>query len=175
MNDIASRIKFFLSKMGIANSLFADVCGIPRPSLSQLLNGRNKKVSNEVIDKIHNAYPELNMMWLMFGDGDMLVPNANMDHTNASQPADSTFPGNAQEAVQDTHVQHAINFDDDTPANYQPRKNVTSQRQSMSISDAIVAATRGAAGASVRRSAADRRIASVIIVFSDGDTQVVVP
>lgn len=71
--DIVSRIKTFLSQNGIAYSIFADKCDIPRPTLSQLLNGRNKKVSNEVLDKIHLAYPELSMMWLMFGEGDMSV------------------------------------------------------------------------------------------------------
>lgn len=70
--DIVSRIKTFLSVNGISNSIFADKCDIPRPTLSQLLNGRNKKVSNEVLDKIHIAYPNLSMMWLMFGEGEML-------------------------------------------------------------------------------------------------------
>ena len=75
--DIASRIKKFMDATGIQNSQFADTCGIPRPSLSQLLNGRNKKVSNEVIDKIHEAYPSLSILWLMFGEGDMET-NANI-------------------------------------------------------------------------------------------------
>ena len=65
--DIVSRIKTFLSQNGIAYSIFADKCEIPRPSVSQLLNGRNKKVSDDVLTKIHLAYPELSMMWLMFG------------------------------------------------------------------------------------------------------------
>ena len=71
--DIVSRLKLFLQQNGIANSQFADTCEIPRPTLSQLLNGRNKKVSDEIITKIHRAYPSLNIMWLMFGDGNMLV------------------------------------------------------------------------------------------------------
>jgi predicted XRE-type DNA-binding protein len=44
--DIISRLKLFLEQNGISNSQFADTCGIPRPTLSQLLNGRNKKVSD---------------------------------------------------------------------------------------------------------------------------------
>lgn len=71
--DIVSRLKLFLQQNGIANSQFADTCEIPRPTLSQLLNGRNKKVSDEIITKIHRAYPSLNIMWLMFGDGNMLA------------------------------------------------------------------------------------------------------
>lgn len=71
--DIATGLKKFMDTMGIQNSQFADTCGIPRPSLSQLLNGRNKKVSNEVIEKIHRAYPGLSISWLMFGEGNMLT------------------------------------------------------------------------------------------------------
>ncbi|MDE6814230.1 MAG: hypothetical protein K2J28_10505, partial [Duncaniella sp.] len=55
-----------------------DECAIPRPTGSQLLAGRNKKVSDEIIGKIHGAYPELNIVWLMFGEGNMLT-NANIE------------------------------------------------------------------------------------------------
>ncbi len=71
--DIVSRLKLFLTSLKIANSQFADTCGIPRPTISQILNGRNKKISDELISKIHEAYPVLSVMWLMFGEGDMLT------------------------------------------------------------------------------------------------------
>lgn len=69
--DIVDRLKLYIEHLGIASSQFADTASIPRPTLSQLLNGRNKKVSNELITKIHDAYPALNVVWLLFGDGDM--------------------------------------------------------------------------------------------------------
>lgn len=69
--DIASRLRQYMEAKEIASSQFADTAEIPRPTLSQLLNGRNKKISNELIGKIHDAYPSLNVMWLMFGEGDM--------------------------------------------------------------------------------------------------------
>lgn len=88
---LATRLKEFFSRYGILVSTFADSCNIPRPSLSQLLNGRNKKVSNEVLEKIHAAYPEINMTWLIFGEGDMLVPNANLQPSGAdAQPSQNT-------------------------------------------------------------------------------------
>lgn len=75
--DIVSRIKSFISASGLSVSQFADTCEIARPTVSQLLNGRNKKVSDEIISKIHGAYPTLSMMWLMFGEGNMrkIEPN----------------------------------------------------------------------------------------------------
>lgn len=71
--DIVSRLKEFINHAGVAVTQFADNCKIPRPTLSQLLNGRNKKVSDELITKIHEAYPSLSVMWLMFGEGNMIA------------------------------------------------------------------------------------------------------
>lgn len=78
--DIVSRLKAFISYLTIPVTQFADNCTIARPTLSQLLNGRNKKVSDELIGKIHDAYPELSVLWLMFGEGDML------HHSDATEP-----------------------------------------------------------------------------------------
>ena len=50
--DIVSRLKFFLEKEHISNSVFADNCKIARPTLSQLLTGRNKKVSDEQVAEV---------------------------------------------------------------------------------------------------------------------------
>lgn len=73
--DLVNRLKFYMDSIKVPITQFADNCGIPRPSLSQLMNGRNKRISDEVINKIHNAYPELSIMWLMFGEGEMLKPS----------------------------------------------------------------------------------------------------
>ncbi len=71
--DTVSRLKTFISHLNIPVTQFADLCKIPRPTLSQLLNGRNKKVSDELIRKLHSEYPQLNITWLLFGEGDMLT------------------------------------------------------------------------------------------------------
>lgn len=71
--DLVSRLKQFMDQSDIAISQFADTCNIPRPTMSQILNGRNKKISDELIAKIHLAYPKLSVLWLMFGEGDMVA------------------------------------------------------------------------------------------------------
>ena len=71
--DIVSRLKLFMEYSNIAISQFADTCKIPRPTMSQILNGRNKKISDELISKIHLAYPHLSVLWLMFGEGSMMA------------------------------------------------------------------------------------------------------
>lgn len=87
--DIVSRIKLFLNEYQIANSQFADKCDIPRPTISQLLNGRNKKVSDEVISKIHTAYPNLSIMWLMFGEEPMLLSPMQDDNIHKQESIDT--------------------------------------------------------------------------------------
>lgn len=75
-DNVAIRLKGFIQALGVTNSQFADRCGIPRPSLSQLLGGRNKKISDVIVGQIHQAYPEMNVLWLLFGEGSMMVNNA---------------------------------------------------------------------------------------------------
>lgn len=71
--DLVSRIEMYMEYKGVSRSQFADTCGIPRPTLTQLLNGHNKKVSDDLLKRIHSSYPDLSMMWLVFGEGDMLT------------------------------------------------------------------------------------------------------
>lgn len=72
-DNIATRLKLFMEHMNVSNSQFADTCGIPRPSLSQILTGRNKKISDILIGQIHAAFPQFSIMWLLFGEGNMIV------------------------------------------------------------------------------------------------------
>lgn len=69
--NIAIRLKVFIDETGLTLSQFADQCGIARPSLSQILSGRNKKISDVLIGQIHAGFPELSVMWLLFGEGEM--------------------------------------------------------------------------------------------------------
>lgn len=174
--DIVSRLKQFLQQSGIANSQFADTCEIPRPTLSQLLNGRNKKVSDEVISKIHRAYPSLNMMWLMFGDGDMFVPNANTSVDAPTQmpvTSEIDFSGQAAPMPQ----QQSIKFGDDFVSARQP----ASPRQSQSFSETIESIVRstGAARLTPSRSSSpaanERSVVNIVVFYSDGRFETFTP
>lgn len=68
---IIDRINFFIRESGLTRSQFADACGIPRPTISQILCGKNKKIGDDVISIIHKTYPKIPMLWLLFGEGDM--------------------------------------------------------------------------------------------------------
>lgn len=72
-DNIIIRIKLLIDKLGITNSTFADKCGISRATLSQMLTGRNKKISDVIISQIHHAFPNLSIMWLLFNEGKMWI------------------------------------------------------------------------------------------------------
>lgn len=86
--DLISRLKFYLDTLGVSVTQFADECGIPRPTASQLLAGRNKKVSDEIIGKIHAKYPALSIVWLMFGEGEMVL-NKQLPSSGSSVQTDT--------------------------------------------------------------------------------------
>ena len=158
----------FLDQTGISNSQFADTCEIPRPTLSQLLNGRNKKVSDEVIGKIHRAYPSLNVMWLMFGDGEMLL--------SGSAPVSAADQASDRNGHGDVHVdevgQRAISFDDDVQNDYRqasrPAQRVATPSAMSETIQSIMRST--AAGRAPQRGAspADRRVVKMLVFYSDG-------
>lgn len=81
--DINNRLKRFIQSTGLSDGQFADKAGIPRPSLSQILSGRNKKISHELISKLHYTFPGLNILWLMFGDDEDIINTEPMGKQEA--------------------------------------------------------------------------------------------
>lgn len=99
-DTVATRLKRFMEDQGISSTRFADLCGIPRPTLSQLITGRNKKISDVLLSQIHTAIPNLSVMWLIFGEGSMLTDNTTACTSNeASSDSDNqNLPDNPQAA-----------------------------------------------------------------------------
>lgn len=110
--DFVTRLRQFMTSLGLTNSQFADRADIARPTLSQILNGRNKKISNELIEKLHNVFPQLNILWLLFGDGPMLLDGSAQSSAAETPSCDaSLFDGAPDASAQDTAS------DEDMPCN----------------------------------------------------------
>ena len=174
--DIISRLKRFLEQNGISNSQFADTCEIPRPTLSQLLNGRNKKVSDEVISKIHAAYPALNIMWLMFGDGEMFVSGAASSSGNdvvqnlsKTPQSGNLFMGSnpaPNSSSNPSRQPSTISFEDD--------KSGRNNGGAMALSSALqsIARSNGSSPSPISQS---RRIVNIMIFYDDNSFEQIVP
>ena len=180
--DLVSRLKLFLNQNGISNSQFADTCGIPRPTLSQLLNGRNKKVSDEIIAKIHASYPSLSIMWLMFGDGDMFVPNANKEIAPKPQVDENSDFGDSDDSMLENgkSAQQAILFDDDHDDDF---VDVQPAQKAAPLSASNVSKTLETLAKTVRQTeraggnsgSAPRRVVSIMVFYSDNSFETFVP
>lgn len=66
-SPIIQRLKEFIASTGLSSTQFADKASIPRPTLSQLLHGRNKSINNQILTKLDESFPELDVVWLLFG------------------------------------------------------------------------------------------------------------
>lgn len=64
------RLLQFLSAENISKAQFADTINVTRASISHLMSGRNNP-SYEFIVNTMEAFPELNMEWLLKGKGKM--------------------------------------------------------------------------------------------------------
>ena len=168
--DIVTRLKMFLDQTGISNSQFADTCEIPRPTLSQLLNGRNKKVSDEVIGKIHRAYPTLNVMWLMFGDGEMILQGSDAAENADGASGTNKSAGNLND---DLGQQRAISFDDDEPMPYHSSAKAAQRIPSTSsMNETIQSIMRSNSASRMPQrgssSSDGRSVVNIVVFYNDG-------
>lgn len=62
------RIEYLMNLCMLTPSQFADKTGIQRASISHILSNRNKP-SLEVMLKIHNTFPDVDLAWLIAGEG----------------------------------------------------------------------------------------------------------
>ncbi len=74
LDPVAERINKFLEYRGLKRGEFADSIQVSRATITHILNGRNKPTL-DVVKKICEKYPELNLEWLLLGVGNMLKNN----------------------------------------------------------------------------------------------------
>lgn len=88
-NSMIERLQAFIDSTGLSTTQFADKTGISRPSLSQILHGRNKSINDLVLRKLNLTFPELNVVWLLFGRGNMrLSSNIEISEPQNSPKSD---------------------------------------------------------------------------------------
>lgn len=68
------RIIEIMNSLELKPTTFANATGIKLATLSQILNGRNNP-SLEVVMKIHSAFKQLNLEWILYGTGSMFNEN----------------------------------------------------------------------------------------------------
>lgn len=77
MND-RDRIEYLMNLYELTPSQFSDKTGIQRASVSHILSNRNKP-SLEIMLKIYHTFPEVELSWLVAGEGNPPTLSAKSD------------------------------------------------------------------------------------------------
>ena len=85
------RIQQILDAKKLSATQFSEEIGIQRSSLSHVLSGRNKP-SLDFMLKIKSRYPDINLNWLLLGDGEM-----NEKEISAVGIVNETLPDESQQ------------------------------------------------------------------------------
>ncbi len=82
--DFGKRIQIVMEYYTLSASGFADAMGVGRSSISHILSGRNKP-SLDFVMKITEAYPEVDLIWLVYGTG-VFPKNKDMEIKSKESP-----------------------------------------------------------------------------------------
>lgn len=88
-DDFIKRLEILLDFYSLSASVFADKMGVQRSGLSHLMSGRNKP-SLDFVMKIVENFPEVDLYWLLNGEGafpkNETLPHAVAESTNSPAP-----------------------------------------------------------------------------------------
>lgn len=128
--EITSRIQTVIDHYGLSVSAFADEIGVQRSSISHLLNGRNKP-SLDFVLKLVTAYPEVNLYWLLKGEGSFPEPSTKEVENGETaeleeemeKPWADTSPALPKESSQKNPATIVMFFEDGTFQTYKGKKD----------------------------------------------------
>ena len=103
-----SRLEKILEHYELSAAAFADTVGVQRSSISHLLKGRNKP-SLEFVMKISERFPEVHLLWLLYGEG--TFPQTDTGHTTKNPKLEEKKPSSASLGVK--KVERIVIFYDD--------------------------------------------------------------
>lgn len=82
--DQSIRLKKLIKMLGLNQTLFAQSLGMTQPNISRMVSG-DGKISLEVLNRIIDTYKNINLHWLLTGEGEMythIVPPENIREVN---------------------------------------------------------------------------------------------
>lgn len=100
---VIERFKEIIESSGLTPTLFAESIEVAPATISHILNGRNKYPSAEVMIKLTNKYPAIDLTWLLTGANERQV---GVDLRNEGKTANEVLaiPGDAVGAEKATDV-----------------------------------------------------------------------
>jgi len=139
--SFSARINSFIAFKGVKTASFERICSLSNGSVSKM--GENTRRST--LEKISNAYPDLNIDWLLTGEGEMLANPTEQDKVLIA--SNNTYGDNASgnnNVTINNNVPRAGKTE--TGAGVQLRPVVTKELASRPDTDVYMIVKDGAAG-----------------------------
>ncbi len=80
---IKDRFKMIMDREKLTAGAFAESIGVAQATISHILGPRNKYPSTEVILRLHQRYSDINLEWLLTGQGNM-SNTSNIQNSSSS-------------------------------------------------------------------------------------------
>ena len=80
------RIRQIMESQKMTQQNFSQFLGISSAALSSIFNGRTKPTLN-IVEAIHRKLPQVNMLWLLYGEGESLSPST-VGETTQPEPVE---------------------------------------------------------------------------------------
>lgn len=167
MNE-RERIELLMKCYELSPSQFAEKTGIQRASVSHILSGRNKP-SLEVLLKIYDAFPELDLKWLMTGAGDEPVAASKSAESAVPSVENSLF---SQPEHEQPELQQVLNVVQ-SRQEQAPQRPVRQQQQQRVVVERQPRRT--AVTKAQQQPVNERRIKEIRIFYTDGTYETLFP
>lgn len=89
MMTLIERLKKIMERETLTPGNFADKIGVAPATISHILSGRNKYPSAEVLLRLHDSYPDVDLNWLLTGEGMMVKGNPDSLFTGSLFPPEN--------------------------------------------------------------------------------------
>ncbi len=107
--EFAKRLAEIMSYHGLSASAFADAIGVQRSSISHILSSRNKPSLDFVLKVVH-TYPEVDLYWLLNGDGTFPKQSSTSPRETTSQAKSGSRPALLENTVGRKEIQKIVIF-----------------------------------------------------------------
>lgn len=67
--NIVKRITQFCDYKGVSKNEFSAQMGLSNSYMSKMIGPKNSSVGSKILEKIVRTYPEINLRWLITGEG----------------------------------------------------------------------------------------------------------
>lgn len=172
MNE-RERIELLMKCYDLTPSQFADKTGIQRASVSHIISGRNKP-SLEVMLKIYDAFPEVDMKWLMMGVGEVPV-RKSAQVVERTAPETLFAESNSQQSRDEAPLFNSVEMERPIVEEAKPRRVVAPKSSERNVADTRAKRSLGGRMAQMAALQPDKKIKEVRIYYSDGTYETLIP